>query len=149
MTIRHFLTLLIIITVGGAVWLSLVEPVSKTELILSLSLGLLGLVTLSKVNSAKAGTLIPLFFVAAIVYEVYLYLVGPLGYLLASIGILSLIGLILSFGGRSASERAQVVAPTKTVLTLSGDILIMFTRVSCLFLIISMKESPCPNFTLP
>lgn len=116
MTVRHFLALLVIITVGGAVWLSLVEPVDKTELILSLSLGLLGLVTLSKVNSAKAGTLVPLFFVAAITYEVYLFLVGPVGFLLASIGILSLVGLILSFGGSTSSQAPEpVVATAKTV----------------------------------
>jgi len=113
---RYFLTLLVILTVAGSVWLSLVEPIVPVELALAVLLVLLGLVAVLNSNRAKARALMPLFFVAAIAYEVYLYLNNPLGYLLVSISLLSLVGLVLSFGiAPKPSQVAAVPSAAKSV----------------------------------
>jgi len=111
MSERLFLVLLVIITVLGSVWLSLIAPIVNTELILAVSLGLLGLVTVANIGNAKSGVLLPLFFIAAMADELYVYLNNPLGYILGSIFLLSVVGLLLSFSvGSVKSENATETA---------------------------------------
>lgn len=95
---RYFLALLVILVVISSFWLAFfVNPVFASEA-LAVLLGLLGLAAVLNANRVKAGVLMPLFFVAAIAYAVYLYLVNPVvGYLLALIPVISLVGLVVSF----------------------------------------------------
>ena len=102
---RWFLALLVVIVVLGALWLALVEPVVTAEVLLAALLGLLGLVAIATVQRPTSGVLMSLFFIAAIVYEVYIYLTNPLSSILSSISVLSLVGLILSFSVSSRSAR--------------------------------------------
>ncbi len=96
---RYFLIILVALTVLGSFWLSFVNPLISYGIFLASLLGLLGIASVANAKSAnKAAILIPLFFIAAITYEVYLYLNGRFGYILVSILLLSLIGLILGFG---------------------------------------------------
>lgn len=95
---RYFLILVVAFTVAGSLWLSFVNPLITYGIFLASLLALLGLAAVANAKSAKkAGILLPLFFIAAIAYEFYLYLNGRLGVILISILLLSLVGLILSF----------------------------------------------------
>ncbi len=96
---RYFLILVVAITFAGSLWLSFVDPVVSYGIFLSSLLGLLGLVSIAYASSpGKASMLMPLFFITAIAYEAYLYVNGRFGYILISLFLLSLIGLILGFG---------------------------------------------------
>lgn len=96
---RYFLILVVASTVAGSLWLSFVSPLITYGIFLSSLLALLGLAAVANAKSAKkSGMLMPLFFIATIAYEFYLYLNGRLGVILISILLLSLVGLILGFG---------------------------------------------------
>ena len=110
---RYFLALLIVLAAFGSIWLALVQPIANSEIALAVLLGLLGLVAVLNLNNVKAGVLIPLFFVAAIAYGIYIYLNNPVGYILASISLLSLIGLVLSFSSISP-RRVEAVPVAKS-----------------------------------
>lgn len=84
----------------------MVRPIALTEVVLAGLLGLLGVAALVHFRSARSGVLMPLYFVAALVYAVYVYLNTALGYILASIVVLSVVGLILGFGSRAVSRAA-------------------------------------------
>ncbi|MAG16272.1 hypothetical protein CMO88_04380 [Candidatus Woesearchaeota archaeon] len=111
MSERYFLALIVVAVVFGSVWLSLVEPVVTIELTLAILLGLLGLVTIVKVNSVKVSSLMRLFFITALAYELYIYLNNPVGYILASISVLSFVGLILSFGVSPVKANTEMSVP--------------------------------------
>ncbi len=118
---RYFLILVVALIIGGSLWLSFVNPLITYGIFLSSLLALLGLAAVINVRSAKkSGMVMPLFFIAAIAYEFYLYLNGRLGVILISIALLSLIGLILGFGISPAQkvkakkiERAALAAAPK------------------------------------
>ena len=107
---RWFSALLIIAVVLGATWFVLLEPVVTAELVLVSLLGVMGVLAIATMNRATSGAMMPLFFIAAIVYNAYVYLayvaevpsvsaylMQPAGYLLVSTSLLSLVGLILAF----------------------------------------------------
>lgn len=96
---RYFLILVVALTVAGSLWLSFVNPMVSYGIFLASLLALLGLAAVANSQMAnKASILMPLFFIAAILYEAYLYLNGRFGYILVSIFLLSLTGLVLGFG---------------------------------------------------
>ncbi len=96
---RYFLIVLVALTVAGSLWLSFVNPLISYGIFLASLLALLGLAAVANAQRAnKASILMPLFFIAAIAYEFHLYLNGRFGYILVSILLLSLVGLILGFG---------------------------------------------------
>src|SRR3989338_3358351 len=95
---RYFLGLLVVLISISAVWLSLVEPVIYPELFLAGILALFGLATVANTyHVSKSSFLMPIFFIATIAYSAYIYLTNPIGYLLASISLLGLTGLVVSF----------------------------------------------------
>ncbi len=107
---RYFLILVVALTVAGSLWLSFVNPLISYGIFLASLLALLGITAAANAQKAgKAAVLMPLFFAAAIAYEVYLYINGRFGYILVSILLLSLVGLILGFRVSSRQKPAKPV----------------------------------------
>ena len=107
---RWFSALLVITVVLGVTWSVLIGPVVIAELLLASMLGLMGVLAITTLNRATSSVMMPLFFIAAVVYNAYVYLIymteassvsaylmQPAGYLLVATTLLSLVGLILGF----------------------------------------------------
>lgn len=107
---RFFSAILVITVVLGVTWSVLLEPVVIAELLLASFLAVMGVLAVATINRATSGVMMPLFFIAAVVYNAYVYLIyvaeasslsayfmQPAGYLLMATSILSLVGLILGF----------------------------------------------------
>lgn len=114
---RYFLIILVALTVAGSLWLSFINPAVSYGLVLASLLALLGIASLANAASAsKAGVLMPLFFIAAIAYEFYLYLNlnGRFSYILLSISLLSLVGMVLGFSihAKKGTAKTQIQAPS-------------------------------------
>ncbi len=123
---RYFLIILVSITVAGSLWLSFVNPLISYGIFLASLLGLLGLATVANAASVnKARILMPLFFIAAMAYEVYLSLNLRFGYLLTSIFLLSLTGLVLGFGisprKKLAKQAYNQAGPSAAVSASAGS----------------------------
>ena len=113
---RYFLSLLAIFVVLGSFWLAFVEPAPASKIVVAALLGLLGLVSIVNAGSVKAGVIMPLFFAASIAYAVYIYVSNPvIGYLLASISVLSVVGLVVSLGISRRPVKAVAMPSSKAV----------------------------------
>lgn len=112
---RYFLILVVALTVAGSLWLSFVNPLISYGVFLASLLALLGLAAIANAQRAsKAAILMPLFFIVAIAYEAYLYLNGRFGYILVSILLLSLVGLVLGFSISPKKKPAKAVEKAAT-----------------------------------
>ena len=138
---RWFSALLVITVVLGVTWSVLIEPVVIAELLLASMLGLMGVLAITTLNRATSSVMMPLFFIAAVVYNAYVYLIymaeassvsaylmQPAGYLLVATTLLSLVGLILGFISRKtcspcSPEKMQKKTSAK-MLTKNGKMLV-------------------------
>jgi hypothetical protein len=111
---RYFAALLVVLVSLGSLWLAFVRPIIPVEVVLSILLGLLGLLAIATVNRGS-GSVLSVFFIAALAYEFYIYLNHHEGTILISIGLLSIVGLTLSMSSAVKPKLAAKVVPSKTV----------------------------------
>jgi len=119
---RYFLAILVIIVVVGALYESVLEPVDNTEVVLAILLALLGLGALARLTNRVVVALMPIFFTAALAYELFLYInQAVVGIGLASLTVLTLVGLILGLSLNPKPMPAKVqkttaVKPSKSTV---------------------------------
>jgi membrane-bound ClpP family serine protease len=122
MSERYFLALLVIVSSISAVWVSIYPALVQPQLWVAMLLAILGLVSLANINNkGRSVILLPLYFIAALAFLLYVYLSGrQFGIILLSSVLLALVGMIVSFGIPSGTMKKKakkisvnVVAPEK------------------------------------
>ena len=114
---RHFLGLLVVLSAAGAVWVSMTPEPVQAQIWIAGLIAVLGLAALANLNNVRqSGVLMPLYFIASILFALYVLLTRPYGIIMVSSGLLALVGLVLSFGipavAKAKAAKAKVeVAP--------------------------------------
>lgn len=113
MSERYFLALLAVVVSAAAVWLAVVDS-SVVSVSVAVLLALLGVASIVNAgNFSKSRSLMPVFFIAALAYAFFMYLGKGFSYLVVSIGLLGLVGLVLSFGLVGKVKPAEAIAVKK------------------------------------